>query len=431
MDTITLHKVNRLEGIIIPPPDKSISHRAIFFSSIANGKSYIHNFLNAADPISTINAFKELGVNIKEEKSIKDRNFLIVEGTGLFSLKKPNKVIDCGNSGTTIRLLTGLLSACPFHSVLTGDESLRGRPMSRVIKPLRRMHASIEDNEYPPVKIWGGGLSPIYYDMPIASAQVKTAIILAAMLTEGTTVIRQPIMSRDHTEQMLKAYGADISVEGLNISVTGATELHAVDITVPGDFSSAAFFICASQIIKGSEIRIINVGLNPTRTGLLNVLTKMGANIEKINENTKSGEQIGSLNCGCPDALKAVTIKEDQIPFLIDEFPIIAVLATQAEGTTTITGASELRVKESDRITAMATELTKMGADVEQLPDGMIIRGKTNLKGARVSSHNDHRIAMALSIAALVAEGDTLIEGKSAVDISFPEFYPTLERLIK
>lgn len=429
MDTITIHKADRFEGIITPPPDKSISHRAIFFSSIAHGCSTIHNFLNAADPISTINAFRELGVDIKQ-----DGNNVVIEGNGFYALKEPKNVIDCGNSGTTIRLLAGLLSATPFFSVLTGDESLRGRPMSRVITPLRQMNARIDARQlskYPPLSIIGGKLISIKYKMPIPSAQVKSSIILAALLTEGTTIIEQPIMSRDHTERMLKAYGADIKVDGLNISVTGGKELKAAEVFVPGDFSSAAFFIAASQIIKGSEIRITDVGLNPTRTGLLEILKRMGGDVIDYKKKITS-ELIGTIDCIYPkNGLKAVNIGEDDIPFLIDEFPIIAVLATQAEGTTEITGAKELRVKESDRISAMAAELTKMGADIEELPDGMRIRGKTNLKGARVNSHNDHRIAMALSIAALIAEGETIIEGTEAVDISFPEFYPTLERLIK
>ncbi|MBF0473576.1 MAG: 3-phosphoshikimate 1-carboxyvinyltransferase [Nitrospirae bacterium] len=431
MDTITLYKTNKFKGNIEPPPDKSISHRAIFFSSIANGKSVIHNFLNAADPISTINAFRMLGVDIKQ-----DGNIVTVTGNGLRSLREPNNVIDCGNSGTTIRLISGLLSACTFHSVLTGDDSLRGRPMSRVITPLKMMDAKIDaraSGKYPPISITGGKLSPIKYKMPIASAQVKTSIILAALLTEGTTEIEQPIMSRDHTERMLKVYGADLKVDDLKISVTGGKELNATEVFVPGDISSAAFFIAASQIIKGSSIKINNCGLNPTRIGLLEILDKNKMGGEVINYKEKiTPELIGSIECKYPkNGLKAVNISEDDIPFLIDEFPIIAVLATQAEGETIITGARELRVKESDRISAMAVELTKMGADIEELPDGMIIRGKTNLKGARVNSHNDHRIAMALSIAALIADGDTIIEGKSAVDISFPEFYPTLERLIK
>ncbi len=421
MDRIELNKARVFKGEFSPPPDKSISHRAVIFSSLAKGTSTVRNFLRAQDTFSTINAFRSLGIEIIDEGAA-----LTIHGKGIHGLSEPQDVIDCGNSGTTIRLLSGVLSGSPFFSVLTGDSSLRTRPMGRVIKPLSLMGANIiarDDSRYPPLAIKGGNLTPIKYVMPVASAQVKSALLLAGLYAEGDTEILEPIKSRDHSEKMLPAFGADISVEGLRITVRGSRELKPLDTHVPGDFSSAAFFIVASLLIPGAEITVRNVGLNPTRTGLLGVLKSMGAAIEISNIHDVSGEPVGDIYSSGKSALRAVSITGKTVPSLIDEFPILCVAAALAEGTTTIKGAEELRVKESDRIKAIATELRKMGVEIEEYPDGLGIKGAENLRGAEVESHGDHRIAMSMAVAALIAEGKTVINGASAVDISFPGFF--------
>ncbi|TAL24518.1 MAG: 3-phosphoshikimate 1-carboxyvinyltransferase [Nitrospirae bacterium] len=428
-DRIELKRAKKLKGGIIPPPDKSISHRAIILSSISKGRSVIKNFLRAEDTMSTLNAFRKLGVEI-DDRGKK----IIIEGKGIHGLKEPEDIIDCGNSGTTIRLLSGILSGNSFLSILTGDESLRKRPMGRVIKPLRQMGAEIiarAEDKYPPVVIKGKKLKAIKYDMPMASAQVKSAILLAGLYADGITEITEPIKSRDHTERMLPSYGAEIKVDGLNIKIKGGAELKARDIDVPGDFSSAAFFIVAALLIKNSDIKIKGVGINPTRTGLLDVLKKMGAGIELVNTRDVSGEPVADIYCKGVKVLKAANISKKQIPALIDEFPILCIAATQADGITTIRGAEELRVKESDRIKAMVEGLRKMGVEVEEFRDGLSIKGNTKLKGALIDSHNDHRIAMAFSIAALIADGTTTINGISAVNISFPGFYKMLRTLMR
>ncbi|MEW6001364.1 MAG: 3-phosphoshikimate 1-carboxyvinyltransferase [Nitrospirota bacterium] len=427
MERIELSKAKGLKGEFSPPPDKSISHRAIILSSLSQGKGIIKNFLRAEDPMSTVNAIRALGVNIEDREGD-----LIVEGNGIDGLKEPNNVIDCGNSGTTIRFLSGVLSGNPFFSVLTGDDSLRQRPMARVINPLRQMGAEIiarAEDSYPPIAIRGKKLKPIKYTMPVASAQVKSALLLAGLYATGETEIIEPVKTRDHTERMLKAFGADLKVEGTKIRIKGGTELSAKEINVPRDFSSAAFFIVGALLINGSDIIIKEVGINPTRTGLLNALQEMGADIGISNIREISCEPVADLYCKGSRALGAINITKEKIPSLIDEFPILCVVATQAEGVTTIRGAEELRVKESDRISVMASELRKMGAEVEEFQDGLSIKGKTSLKGAIVESHGDHRIAMALSIAALVAEGATTINDVSSAGISFPGFFDVLGRL--
>ena len=347
-------------------------------------------------------------------------------------MSEPGDVIDCGNSGTTIRLISGVLAGSPFFSVLTGDSSLRTRPMGRVIKPLSLMGAHIiarDDNRYPPLAIKGGNLSPIKYMMPVASAQVKSSLLLAGLYAEGDTEIVEPVKSRDHSEKMLPAFGADITVEGLRITVRGGRELGALDTLVPGDFSSAAFFIVAALLIPGAEITARNVGINPTRTGLLEVLKNMGASIEISNVRDVSGEPVADVYCRGKAELKAVSIAGEIVPSLIDEFPVLCVAAALAEGTTVIRGAEELRVKESDRIKTIAAELRKMGVEIEEYADGLSIRGTEKLLGAEVESHGDHRIAMSMAVAGMVAEGRTLINGASAVDISFPGFFDTIGRL--
>lgn len=432
MEIAELTKAKYLKGEITPPPDKSISHRAIMFASIAEGKSIVKNFLKAEDPISTTNAFRMMGIEIEEKAG----NELVIHGKGLYGLKEPFDVIDCGNSGTTVRLISGILSGNPFFSVLTGDDSLKQRPMARVINPLKEMGADISarsSDKYLPMAIKGKVLKAINYTMPMASAQVKSCLILAGLYADSTTIITEPQKSRDHTERMLMAMGAEIEIEGLTIKVKGEGSrvkgLQPIDITIPSDFSSAAFFIAGALIIPDSEILIRNVCVNPTRTGLLDVIKNMGGDVRVENMRDVSGEPVADIYCKSADSLKAVKISGDIMPSLIDEFPILCVLAAQADGVTEIRGAEELRVKESDRIKAMATELKKLGVELEEYPDGISIKGKASLKGATVESYHDHRIAMSLAIAALAAEGTTTINNAECVDISFPGFFEELKRL--
>lgn len=422
---IELEGISRLKGEIYPPPDKSISHRAIIFSCISRGRSVIRNFLRAGDTLSTLGAFRAMGAEIS------DAGDVIVEGKGLDGLKEPHSVIDCGNSGTTMRLLSGVLSGNPFFSVLTGDESLRKRPMGRVIAPLRQMGAEIMargGDSYPPMAIRGGRLKAISYEMPVASAQVKSAILLAGLYANGVTEVKEPVRSRDHTERMLPHYGAKVEVEGLSVRIHGGTELRGIEAFVPGDFSSAAFFIAAALIASDADVTVRAVGVNPTRTGFMDVIREMGAEVEVVDARMVAGEPVADIRARASE-LRGVDIGGERIPSLIDEFPVLCVLATQAEGMTTIRGAGELRVKESDRIRAMAEGLKSMGAQVEELEDGLSIRGKVRLRGAEIDSHGDHRISMAFSIAALSAEGKTVIHGAETADISYPGFFYTLRRL--
>jgi 3-phosphoshikimate 1-carboxyvinyltransferase len=428
MNIVTLNKIKGLRGEITPPPDKSISHRAVMFASIAEGHSRVRNFLRAEDPVSTMNAMRALGVEITEQES----GDLVVEGKGLHGLTEPLDVINCGNSGTTVRLISGMLAGNPFFSALTGDDSLRQRPMARVISPLREMGAVIsgrEEDKYLPLSIRGGRLKAMNYMMPTASAQVKSCLVLAGLYADGTTVITEPFKSRDHTERMLGAMGAGLKVEGLSVKVGCGGGLHAIDMTVPSDFSSAAFFMAAALIVPNSDIVIRNVGINPTRTGFLDVIREMGAVVEMHNVREVSGEPVADFRLRTAPALRSVKIGRETVSSMIDEFPILCVLASQAEGVTEIRGAEELRVKESDRIRAMAVELRKIGVEVEEYPDGIAVKGKALLKGCEVESYGDHRIAMSFSIAALVAEGKTVINNASCVDISFPGFYDRLREI--
>ncbi|MDA8078454.1 MAG: 3-phosphoshikimate 1-carboxyvinyltransferase [Nitrospiraceae bacterium] len=427
MDSVQISPAMSLRGEFSSPPDKSISHRAVMFSSLAKGRSVVKNFLRAQDTESTMNAFRSLGVQIEDRGDT-----LLIDSRGLRGLTEAHDVIDCGNSGTTIRLISGVLAGNPFFSVLTGDKSLRSRPMGRVIKPLSLMGADISaraEDRYPPLAIRGGRLNGIAYEMPIASAQVKSSVILAGLYAEGETVVVEPAKSRDHTERMLPAFGADLVVDGLTVRVRPGSELLARDTEVPGDFSSAAFFITAALITGGSEILARNVGMNPTRTGLLHALGKMGAEVTILNMREVSGEPVADILCRGGSRLRATDITGEEIPALIDEFPVLCVAAAYAEGTTTIRGAGELRVKESDRIASMASELGKMGAAVEEFPDGLSITGADSLKGAVVESHGDHRIAMSMAVAGLAAQGTTTINGAAAVGISFPSFFDIIRRL--
>ncbi len=406
----------RLSGNLEIPADKSISHRAVMFSSLAKGKSIIRNFSKGQDPLSTLNIFKKLGVEI----IYKDENTLEVNSNG--KLFAPQVSLDCGNSGTTMRLMCGVLAGQSFNTTMIGDESLSKRPMKRVIEPLSLMGANITSQDgHAPLFIEGRPLKGIIYTSPIASAQVKSCILLAGLNADGTTTVTEPYLSRNHTELMLKYLGAEIKTDGLNVSVR-KSELSGKPIEICGDISSAAYFITAGLIIPGSDIILKNVGLNPTRTGILEVCKNMGADIEILDKKTVSGEASGDLRVRY-SRLKACEISGELIPKLIDELPVIAVLATQAEGTTIIRNAGDLRNKESDRITATVTELKKLGADIEELDDGFVINGKTNLQGGcQVQTYHDHRLAMSLYVAGLICKKEIAINGFEWVDISFPEF---------
>ncbi|CEI73830.1 3-phosphoshikimate 1-carboxyvinyltransferase [Romboutsia hominis] len=407
--------------------DKSISHRAIMFSSISKGHNKISNFLMGQDCLSTISCFKKMGVDI----DIKG-NEVFVKGNGLYGLKPPKDLLDVGNSGTTIRLLSGILAGNNFDATLIGDESIGKRPMKRVTDPLRMMGCKIEgkdDANYTPIKIYGGNLKGIDYNMPVASAQVKSALILASLYADSKSIIREKVKSRNHTEIMLKSFGADIDVNDLDITINPVKELFNQDIYVPGDISSAAFIIVGALITKGSEVLIKNVGLNKTRTGIIDVVKNMNGNIEIINQRLVGGELVGDLLVKYSKDLNATTIDKTIIPRLIDEIPVIAVLATQAEGTTIIKDAKELKVKESNRIKSVVDNLKLMGADIEELEDGMVIKGKTKLNGASITTFKDHRIAMAFSIANLICDTDIVLDDKECIDISFPGYFDSLKKL--
>ncbi|CEN76738.1 3-phosphoshikimate 1-carboxyvinyltransferase [[Clostridium] sordellii] len=410
--------------------DKSISHRSIMFSSIAKGSTKISNFLMGKDCLSTINCFRKMGVDIDI-----DKNNVIVKGRGLRGLKRPSDILDVGNSGTTIRLMMGILAGNEFESTIIGDDSIGRRPMKRVTDPLRLMGCEIEgkdDTNYTPITIKGGNLTGIDYKMPVASAQVKSSIILASLYANSPSTIIEKAKSRNHTEIMLNSFGADIKSNDLNININPIEELYSIgDISVPGDISSAAFIIVAASIVKGSEVTILNVGLNETRTGILDVLKNMNGNFEVFNRRLVGGELVGDIVVRYSEGLASTTIDSDLIPRLIDEIPVIAVLATQANGDTIIKDAKELKVKESNRIQAVVDNLKRMGADIEELEDGMIIKGKRKLKGAKISTFNDHRIAMTFYIAGLICESDVELDNTMCIDISFPGYFELLNYLIK
>lgn len=410
--------------------DKSISHRSIMFSSIAKGTTKINNFLMGQDCLSTIDCFRKMGVDI----SI-DNKDVIVKGVGLRGLKKPTGTLDVGNSGTTIRLMMGILAGNNFESTIIGDESIAKRPMKRVTDPLRLMGCNIlgnEDANYTPITINGGNLNSINYNMPVASAQVKSSIILASLYASKPSTIIEKRKSRNHTEIMLNSFGADIKTNGLEIKVNPVKELFSQEnINVAGDISSASFIIVGASIVKGSEVIIKNVGLNETRTGILDVLKAMNGKFEILDKRFQGGELVGDIIIKYSDGLIGTTIDSDLIPRLIDEIPIIAILATQAEGTTLIKDAKELKVKESNRIKAIVDNLKIMGADIEELEDGMVIKGKTELKGGNIATFNDHRIAMAFSIASLIAKGKTNLDNINCINISFPGYFDLLNSLLK
>ena len=409
--------------------DKSISHRAVMFSSISKGHNKISNFLMGEDCLSTISCFRKMGVDIQI-----DGKDVYVKGNGLYGLKRPKEILDVGNSGTTIRLMMGILAGNKFDATLIGDNSIAKRPMKRVTDPLRLMGCNIEgkdDANYTPIKIYGGDLKAIDYHMPVASAQVKSALILASLYANDTSFIYEKVKSRNHTEIMLKSFGADINVENLKISVNPVNELFSQDIYVPGDISSAAFIIVSALITKGSEVIIKNVGLNETRTGIIDVVKNMNGNIEIINERLVGGELVGDLLVRYTKDLCATTIDKDIIPRLIDEIPVIAVLATQAEGTTIIKDAQELKVKESNRIKSMVENLKILGADVEELEDGMIIKGKSKLNGGKIKTFKDHRIAMAFSTLNLIYDEKIKLDDEDCINVSFPGYFDLIKSLTK
>lgn len=424
MDKIINSKTG-LKGTIKIPGDKSISHRAVMFGSLAKGDTEITGFLRGDDCMSTISCFKKLGIDI----DVTDDK-VIVHGKGLKGLSAPKETLDVGNSGTTIRLISGILSAQNFDSVLNGDASIQKRPMKRVITPLSLMGASIESTNdgYAPLTIHGSRLKAIEYTMPVASAQVKSAILLASLFAEGTTVINEPVASRDHTEIMLNYFGADIKNNKGVITSSPVDELYGRNLEVPGDISSAAFFMVAGLVVPDSHIIIENVGINPTRTGIIDALQAMGGYVKVLNERKSGGELVGDIEVKTSH-LKATTLEGSIIPRMIDEIPVFAVAALCAEGTTYVKDASELKVKESNRIATMSTELGKMGVTITETDDGMIIEGNQKLKGSTVYSHLDHRVAMSCAIAALIAEGNTTITDADCVGISFPDFYDILENL--
>lgn len=413
---------NPITGIFTVPSDKSISHRTVLTGSLAKGRSRVRGFLRSADCLSTIACMRALGVDIVEEKD----GDIIISGAGIRGLKEPSDVLDAGNSGTTIRLLSGILASYSFFSVITGDDSLRSRPMKRIIEPLSLMGADIrgrKNDSYPPLAISGGNLHPIRYRLPVASAQVKSAILLAGLAVDGETVIEEPLKSRDHTERMLKAAGGDIRREGDNIILHGGKEISPFDTNVPGDISSAAFLIAAALLIPGSKIRICNVGVNPVRMGFPEVVRRMGAKINIDNERENEiGEPVADIDVEY-SPLNSVEIEREEIPALIDEIPLISILGASAKGRTTVKGAEELRVKETDRIAAVAENIRRMGGGIEIREDGFVIEGEQKLHGGAVDSMKDHRIAMTFAVAGLAAKGETEITDDKVVNVSYPGFW--------
>ncbi|HJC64278.1 MAG TPA: 3-phosphoshikimate 1-carboxyvinyltransferase [Candidatus Blautia merdavium] len=415
-----------LKGELTIPGDKSISHRAVMLGAISQGTTSVTNFLRGADCLSTISCFRKMGIAIEENPTE-----ILIHGKGLHGLSAPETVLDVGNSGTTMRLLSGILAGQDFSSSLTGDASIRKRPMKRVITPLSLMGASIESipgNGCAPLAIQGMPLTGIHYQSPVSSAQVKSCVLLAGLYADSTTKVTEPFVSRNHSELMLRSFGAEIQTEGTTVSVQPDPLLTGQKVEVPGDISSAAYFIAAGLLIPGSEILIKNVGINPTRDGILRVCRAMGADIEILNEQEHCGELTADLLVR-HSALKGTVIEGGIIPTLIDELPVIAVMAAFAEGTTIIRDAQELKVKESNRLDIIVHHLKEMGADVTPAPDGMVIRGGKPLTGAVLDSHMDHRIAMSFAIAAMAGNGETEILNSDCVSISYPDFYADLRRL--
>lgn len=423
----TLEPRSGLRGEITVPGDKSISHRSIMLGSLAEGATMVHGFLHGEDNHATLNAFRAMGIAIEEL----DGGVLRIAGKGLDGLQEPQTVLDCGNSGTTIRLMTGLLSGQSFFSVLTGDRYLCKRPMKRVVGPLATMGAQIwgrGGGDLAPLAIRGSQLQAVDYTSPIASAQVKSALMLAGLYAEGVTTVREPHLSRDHSERMLRYFGAEVQPFAGGVSISGRPRLQGREVQVPGDISSAAFFLVAALITPGSELLIRNVGVNPTRSGIIDILQQMGGALELLNPRELSGEPVADILVRS-STLRGIDIGGDVVPRAIDEFPVVAVAASFAEGTTTIRDAKELRVKETDRIAAMTAELTKLGGRVEAREDGMVIQGVEALLGGEVTSHGDHRIAMSMAVASLRASAPVTIDDTACTATSFPNFWDLLQGL--
>ena len=419
---MVIQKIKKAVGQIKVPGDKSISHRAVMLGSLANGVTEISGFLKGADCLSTIDCFRKMGIDI----DINGEN-VTVHGNGLRGLKKPDEMLYTGNSGTTTRLLCGILAGQNFDTSITGDASIQKRPMGRVVQPLSMMGAKIE-NEYCPLYITGTKLHGIEYKMPVASAQVKTAIILAGLYADGETVIHEIEKSRDHTELMLSAMGADLTVDNLDITVKPTNDLTAVNVDVPGDISSAAFFLVLGAIMPNSQITVTNVGINPTRTGIIDVLKDMGADITLENVHTSAGETVANITVRS-SSLKGTTVGGDIIPRLIDELPIIAVAAVFADGQTVIKDAQELKVKETNRIRAVVDEFNKCGIDITETDDGMIINGGKSIHGADFKTYGDHRMAMSLTVLAQLADGESTLDDSDCACVSYPTFFDDFYKL--
>lgn len=434
MSALTITPAGPLKGTIAVPGDKSITHRAIILSALAEGDSTISAYCRGEDCLNTMRAFQAMGIQIEERPEQ-----LRVRGKGLWGLAEPEQPLDCGNSGTGIRLLAGLLAGQDFFTILTGDESIRRRPMGRIVKPLREMGAAIagrKGGELAPLAITGSRLRGLTYSSPVSSAQVKSSLLLAGLYAEGMTHVSEPRRSRDHTERLFRYFGIPVQEDGSTISIQGRPSVGwaGKPVVVPGDLSAAAFFIVGASLVPGSDVTMTSVGVNPTRTGVLEILTEMGANIQVLNRRDEAGEPVADLRVRAA-SLHGIRIGAERIPQTIDEFPILCVAAVLAEGETTITGAGELRVKESDRIATMTTELRKMGASIEEIKDGLVIQGlgavKTKrLRGAACTSYGDHRVAMSMAIAGLTAEGQTKIQDTECIETSFPGFESKLLELL-
>jgi 3-phosphoshikimate 1-carboxyvinyltransferase len=434
MSSLTITPAGPLKGTIAVPGDKSITHRAIILSALAEGDSTISAYCRGEDCLNTMRAFRAMGIQIEERPEQ-----LRVRGKGCWGLTEPVQPLDCGNSGTGIRLLAGLLAGQDFFTILTGDESIRRRPMGRIVKPLREMGATIagrKGGELAPLAITGSRLRGLTYASPVASAQIKSSLLLAGLYAEGTTRVSEPRKSRDHTERLFRYFGIPVQEDGASVTIQGRPSVGwaGKPVVVPGDLSAAAFFIVGATLVPGSDVTITSVGINQTRTGILEILTEMGANIQILNRRDEAGEPVADLRVRAA-SLHGVRIGAERIPQTIDEFPILCVAAALAEGETAITGAGELRVKESDRIATMATELRRMGASAEETKDGLTIQGLGNtgpkrLRGADCASYGDHRVAMAMAMAGLTAEGRTRIQDTDCIETSFPGFESKLLELL-
>ncbi|MFJ7951335.1 3-phosphoshikimate 1-carboxyvinyltransferase [Lysinibacillus sp. NPDC096418] len=427
-EKVLQYNKSSLQGMLTIPGDKSVSHRSVMFGSIATGKTTVSGFLLGEDCLSTIDCFRKLGVEINV-----DGTNVTIESDGIDAWREPTEVLYTGNSGTTTRLMLGILAGSTVHTVMTGDASIGKRPMRRVIDPLRQMGAHITgraNGQYTPLAIQGTKLQAIDYQMPVASAQVKSAILLAGLRAEGTTIVRETEVSRDHTERMLRQFGAQVDVENGVVSFKGGQTLTGTHVSVPGDISSAAFFLVAGAICQGSDITLENVGVNPTRDGIIEVLQNMNATMSLVQDNDGQAEPTATIRIQT-STLKGTTIEGAIIPRLIDEIPIIALLATQAQGKTIIKDAEELKVKETDRITAVVEELKKLGANIEATDDGMIIEGPTSLHGASLKTYGDHRIGMMGAVAALITEGAVTLDDADCIAVSYPEFFEHIEAVKK